>query len=399
MTPADRSRTPRVCLSLLLALRVPVSCGYFDPLHPRDTTPVDTSVSWERSIGGAGEDCATSVQALADGGFAFAGWTNSAGANGFDLWLVRLDSSGNTLWEKTYGGAGDQKGYSVIRTADGGFALAGSTATGGVETTDMYLVKVDAAGNETGSWTYGGSMEDRAQCVIEASDGGFVLAGSGYSAVQGNTDAYVVKTGPVPWSKTYGGSFEDIANCIRQTIDGGFVIAGSFGADNAEDTDAWLLKTDSAGNQAWSRTYGIEYPDSASRVELTPDGGYALTGNTRSWGVGDFDAWLIKASADGTEEWNRTYGGEAYDRTECILVPPGGGFLLAGMTRSVSNYCQAWLIRTDGSGSVQWNRTFGGNGDEWGYSVQPTADGGFLMAGSTTSGPGDINAYLVYFRP
>ncbi len=116
-------------------------------------------------------------------------------------------------------------------------------------------------------------------------------------------------------------------------------------------------------------------------------------------GAGDFDAWLIKVDGSGVQQWAQTYGGEAWDAATCVAGTPDGGFVLAGMTRSHGAWSQAWLIRTDSSGAPQWEKAFGGSGDEWGYSVKSTADGGFIMAGSTTDAPGGLDAYLVYYRP
>ncbi len=386
-----------------LALLSLCACGYFDPLNPPRPTTVDTSVSWEKSIGGDGEDCATSVLALSDGGFVFTGWTTSKGAGGRDLWLVRTDSTGSVLWDKTFGGTGDEKGWSLVRTADGGFLMAGSTVPlgGDAESTETYLVKVDASGEEIWTQTYNFPMEDRARCAIQTTDGGFAITGWIYVSDIQHSDAYVIKTdaaGDVTWSRTYGGSYEDLGNSIRQIPGGGFVVAGLSQAAPT-DENAWLLKLSSDGTQEWSRTYfGPDYPDYASCVVPTADGGYAVAGYTHSWGAGG-DAWLIRTRDDGTEQWNRIYGGEVYDFADCILAMADGGFLLSGMTRSHARFNQAWLLRTDASGVEQWERMFGGEGDERGASVQPTTDGGFIMAGSTTDAPGGLNAYLVYFKP
>ncbi len=283
-------RSPAVLPALCLAPILLAACGYFDPLHPPVQPPLDTSVSWQKSIGGAGVDCAMSVLQTADGGFALTGYTNSFGAGGYDLWFVRTDASGNLMWQKAYGGAGDEKGYCGIQTDDGGFVLAGSATSFGAGEEDMYLVKIDADGNEQWHRTFPGTQWAEARSVIQTSDDGFAIAGLAYSAAQDNTDGYVVKTDRqglvVQWSKVFGDIHEDRVHCIIPASDGGYAMAGLSEGTFLGDDNAWFLKTDADGNQIQSRMYGIEFLDSANWIAMAPDGGYAIAGYTRSWAPG-----------------------------------------------------------------------------------------------------------------
>ncbi|MCK5660487.1 MAG: hypothetical protein KAH86_03940, partial [Methanosarcinales archaeon] len=204
-------------------------------------------------------------------------------------------------------------------------------------------------------------------------------------------------SGNEQWSSTFGGADYDYAFSVQQTSDGGYIITGytvSYGAGNA---DIWLIKTDENGNERWSSTFGGSADDYASSVQQTSDGGYIITGHTVSYGAGVSDAWLIKSDKNGTEQWNSTFGGVSNDATESVQQTSDGGYILAGRTSSygVGNY-DAWLIKTDASGDEQWNNTFGGAIYDVVESVQQTSDGGYILAGRTDSyGAGGADVWLI----
>ncbi len=375
------------------------SCGYFDLLHPYDTGPVHESITWERTFGGSGDDVGYSVQQTKDGGFIIVGDTSSYGAGGVDIWLIKTDASGVLEWSKTFGGSGDDHGCCVVQTPDGGYVIAGFSASGGQSY--LYLVKTDETGDQKWATTFGSaSLDDRAE-VICTGDGGYAIVSS-TSSVATYPVVYLAKTdgdGVEKWHRTYDEGSQTLGRAIRQTADGGYIIAGEI-ANNSLDTDGYLLKTNGTGDKVWSVKYGIEYPDSATGVDLTQDGGYVLSGYTRSYGAGDFNAWLVRASSQGGLQWGNTFGDDAYDRADHVLTTPDGGFILVGMTRSYEGWDQAWLIKTDEAGALQWDKRFGGSGNEWGYCVALTSDSGYVMTGSTDPTRGGVrDVYLVYYRP
>ncbi len=270
------------------------------------TSGAAPSLSWSKTFGGENDDGAYSVIQTSDGGYALAGWTNSYGAGGGDFWLVKTDSSGNEEWNKTFGGENYDWAYSVIQTSNGGYAIAGFTASYGAGGDDFWLVKTDSSGNEEWNKTYGGSSLDRAYSVIQTSDGGYALAGSTYSYGVGARDLWLVKTdssGNEEWNKTYGGGGGDLANSVIQTSDEGYVLAGSTTSYGGWG-DLWLVKTDSSGNEEWNKNFGgsgyLE-SDSAHSVIQTSDGGYAIAGVTASYGAGGGDFWLMKTEILGPE--------------------------------------------------------------------------------------------------
>ncbi|MEW5759208.1 MAG: hypothetical protein AB1779_00405 [Candidatus Thermoplasmatota archaeon] len=273
---------------------------------------------------------------------------------------------------KTYGGSYSDMGYSVQQTTDGGYIIVGETSSYAAGAYDVWLIKTDSSGNMQWSRTYGG----------------------------GNGDVWLIKTdshGNMQWNRTYGGSYEDGGYSVQQTNDGGYVIAGytlSYGAGNG---DVWLIKTDSYGNIQWNRSYGGSYEDGGYSVQRTTDGGYIIVGETSSYGAGAYDLWLIKTDSHGNMQWSRTYGGGNGDLGYSVQQTNDGGYVIAGFTVSYgAGYADVWLIKTDSHGNMQWNRTYGGSGDDWGNSVQQTNDGGYIIAGYTMSyGAGFYDVWLI----
>ncbi len=257
-----------------------------------------------KTYGGAGSDFALALVQTIDGGYALAGRTYSFGAGGSDIWLVKTDGFGNHLWNKTYGGTGDDRTSSLIQTADGGYALVGTTYSFGAGSSDIWLVKTDSAGN-------------------------------------------------MVWNKTYGGTNEDWAYALIQAVDGGYTLIGETLSFGAGGSDVWLVRTDAFGNHLWNRTYGGTNVDGVFAFVQTTDGGYALAGHTNSFGAGSYDAWLVKTSADGSHEWNETYGGMDEDYA-CRLASTGyDGYVLAGSTKSFgAGSDDFWLFKTRGQEST-----------------------------------------------
>jgi hypothetical protein len=285
---------------------------------------------------------------------------------------VKTDANGNMQWNKTYGGTGYDYAQSVVKTGDGGYAIAGPTTSFGAGNDDFWLVKTDANGNMQWNKTYGGTGDDWAVSLIQTGDGGYALAGYTSSFGAGWYDFWLVKTnsaGTMQWNKTYGGTNADYGRSVVQTGDGGYALAGytySFGAGNADD---WLVKTDASGNQLWNTTYGGTSEDGAYWVVQTGDGGYALAGFTYSFGAGNRDAWLVKTESNGNMQWNKTYGGTADDEAWKLIQTGDGGYAPVGWTTSFgAGNRDAWLVKTDASGNIGGDES----GLAWIYSSANT---------------------------
>ena len=208
------------------------------------------NMQWSQTYGGIHAEYAQSVIQTGDSGYALAGWTTSSGDVFGDCYLVKTDSLGNMQWNKTYGGTAEDHAYSVVQTSDGGYALAGYTRSFGAGYYDAWLVKTDGSGNMQWNKTYGGYGQDVAYSVVQASDGGYALAGYTASFGAGSFDCYLVKTdgaGNMLWNQSYGGEDEDRAKDLVQTGDDGYALAAFTVSYGAGQADAWLIKTDADG--------------------------------------------------------------------------------------------------------------------------------------------------------
>jgi hypothetical protein len=357
------------------------------------------SQEWDKTYGGSGIETATSMIQTGDGGYSLAGITNSFGAGGQDAWLVKTDLTGKQQWNKTYGGTNDDYVSSIVQTNDGGYALAGYTYSYGAGNQDCWLIKTDSAGNQQWSKTYGGTMYDSAQSVIQSNDGGFIICGTTNSTGAGAQDLFLVRTdssGNQLWTKTFGGTRNDYGTSLVQAADGGYAVVGftlSFGAGGP---DAWLIKIDSIGKQIWSKTYGGTGDDSIYAVAQTNDGGYALAGYTQSYGAGSYDFWLTKTDSLGNSLWTKTYGGTADDYALSLVNLPNGGYAIGGYTESSgSGNGDFWLVRTNSDGNQLWNKTYGGTDYDFCFSLVNTIDGGYALAGYTYSWGSNGDFWLV----
>ena len=301
-------------------------------------------------------------------------------------------------WEMTYGGTGYDSSESVQQTLDGGYISAGLTSSYGAGTQDVYLVKTDASGTLMWEKTFGGVAGDQAWSVQQTSDGGFIIGGETFS-FGSNAQVYLIKTdagGSLLWEQNYGGIGYDLGFCVRQTIDGGFIITGETNSFGAGSKDAYLIKTDASGSMVWSKTYGGSGVEVAESVIQTSDGGYIITGWTTSYGAGLYDAFLIKTDSSGTQQWFKPYGGAEYEIGFSVRQTSDGGYVTVGETSSFGyGDNDVYLLKTDSAGNEQWYNTYGGTAQDWGFEVEQTADDGFIITGFTSSGSSGLDDVYV----
>jgi hypothetical protein len=356
-----------------------------------------TDTLWTRTYGGLNVDQANSIQNTTDGGFVVAGLTRPLGADYDDFYVVKINGQGDTLWTRTYGGTGDDKAYSIQQTTDSGYVVAGVTNSFGAGGYDFYVVKTNAQGDTLWTRTYGGTGDDEAYSIQRTWDSGFVVAGYSASYGAGDPDFYAVKInsqGDTLWTRTYGG---DKAYCVQPTADGGFVIAGNGGAWNA---NFYAVKTDAQGDTLWTRTYGEWYDylleGRAYSVQGTEDHGFVIAGPMQ---YGNRSFYVVKTDEQGDTLWTHTYT-EGHD-IHSILQTSDGGFVVAGYTWSIGagNY-DAYVRKLSGQGDQLWRRTYGTSGWECANSMQLTSDGGFVLAGWAFSyGAGLYDFYVVKTGP
>jgi hypothetical protein len=246
--------------------------------------------------------------------------------------------------------------------------------------------------------TFGGSYWDEGYSVQQTDDGGYIVVGF-TSDAGGWTDVYLIKTdvaGNEQWSETFGGSDYDYGYSVQQTDDGGYIVAGYTWSFGVAVNDVYLIKTDASGVEEWSQTFGGSGFDEGYSVQQTSDNGYIIVGYTWS-GAGLNDVYLIKTDASGVEEWSHTFGGSSNDYGYSVQQTSDGGYIIVGFTMSYGSGPEAvYLIKTDASGNQQWSQTFGGSSSDRGYSVQQNDLGGYIVAGYTWSfGAGDDDVYLI----
>ena len=356
-------------------------------------------VLWSQAYGGMESDEANAVLQCIDGGYIIAGQSYSFGAQG-DCYLVKTDGNGIVQWARTYGGYNNDWAYSVAQTSDRGYIFAGNTSSFGAGQWDAYLVKIDSLGNRQWTRTFGGAEWDWTRCLKQTPDNGFILAGGTRSFGAGGYDCYLVKTdslGNAQWTRTYGGGDDDEANFILLTSDGGYALTGRTASLGAGGTDMYFVKVDSIGNLQWARTYGGNGDEWALSACQTADGGYAIAGYTQSFGAGQTDAYLVKTNSRGVVQWTRAYGGQDNDYVYSMQHTVDGGYILAGNTWSFgAGQWDVFLVKTDSTGRRIWTRTVGGANWDWARSIQQTSDGGYIMAGGTRSyGNGYTDFYVV----
>ncbi|MFA6596487.1 MAG: hypothetical protein WCS69_02110 [Ignavibacteriaceae bacterium] len=311
---------------------------------------------WAKTFGGSCSDVGHSVQQSSDGGFIIAGSTSSFGAGNSDIYLIKTDVNGNKVWEKTFGGANEDWGSSVQQSSDGGYIITGSTRSFGAGQADVYLIKTDISGNKIWEKTFGGSRSESGNSVQQTPDGGFIIAG--YAVLDtGATDVYLIKTdlsGNKVWEKTFGGSTDDISYSIQQTSDNGFIVVGYTWSTGAGQDDIYLIKTDANGNLIWERAVGGSGADFGIYVRQTSDGGFIIAGGTMSYGAGQVDVYLVKIDASGNKIWEKVFGGRDRDEGHSVQQTSDGGYIITGYTKSFgAGYSDVYLIKTDSEGNVK----------------------------------------------
>jgi hypothetical protein len=326
-----------------------ISLIFFSGILSAQTSAPDTT--WTQMYSGGLYDWAWQVQQTTDGGYIMVGDTESAGAGSFDIGVIKTDENGITEWSKTYGGLYEDRGQSIQLTTDGGYIIAGTTASYGIGWYDIWLIKIDSEGNTI-------------------------------------------------WTKTFGGDSYDVGHCVKQTSDGGYILTGYTYSYGAGSSDLWLIKTDGNGNLEWDNTFGDTEPEHGYSVIQSGDE-YIVTGYTKSYGEGDYDVWLLKTDNEGNEIWNKTYGGTEDDRSFAIQHTSDNNFVVAGFTESfgAGNY-DMWLLKIDNAGDTLWTKTIGNDKLNRARSVVQTSDGGYILTGDTyIYEQGEYNYYLVKIDP
>lgn len=412
-------------------------CLVFALLVSQHTHSQALTKIWDKTLGGSNTESANSAVATSDGGYVIAGSSQSgisgdkseASKGETDYWIVKINSIGQKVWDKTFGGSNYDNVSSIITTSDGGFIVVGDSQSGisGDKTEankggrDYWIVKINSLGQKVWDKTIGGNNYDYPSTIISTSDGGFVIAGVSNSGIsgdkteanKGNTDFWIVKInglGQKVWDKTLGGSTYEYVNSIITSSDGGFIIAGSsesgISGDKTEankgSVDFWIVKLNSLGQKVWDKTIGGIGGDRASSVTTSSDGGFVVAGSSSSGISGDkteanrgiADFWIVKINSLGQKLWDKTIGGSLEDLPTSILSISDGGFVISGIsdsgisgdkTEASKGSYDYWMLKLNSSGQKMWDKTFGGSGADYNRSMISTNDGGYLLVGDSYS--------------
>ena len=279
-------------------------------------------------------------------------------------------------FERVYGSTGYDYGYSVAQMYDSGYAVVGTTTSFGSGSTDMYLLRTNSMGVAIGQKTFGGINIDQAYSVESTIDSGLVIAGYTNSLGFGGYDMYVIKTDKncdTLWTKTYGGTNWDFAYSIQQTADSGYVIAGGTYSSGNGSEEVFLVKTNSYGDTLWTKTYGGLNDEEARSVKQTSDGGYILTGYSKSFGDSNGDIYTIKTDSMGDTLWTYTYQGTLDDLSYDVLEDnTGAGYIISGETKSVALGFQGIIIRLNTSGTqISASTIYGSTANDGIHSIAP----------------------------
>lgn len=329
-------------------------------------------------------------------------------------------------WERAYGGTQDEQANSIIPTEDGGYIFTGFTEShngdvqsGNFQSQDFWVVKVDKDGSIEWEQTYGGTGNDFAHQIVQSPDNNFLVGGYTTSndgdiksSNNGKVDFWLIKIdekGKLIWEKTYGGTHDDHLNTIEIASDNGYILGGSTDSNDGDIQsgakgykDYWVVKIDSIGNIEWEQTYGRNFHDNLRSICVIPEEGYFLAGTKkRNVGVAkyDDDIWILKIDLDGNIEWERTYGGDGYDRAYQIKSLTNKEYVIGGHTLSNDGDVQSgnqgsydiWIIKIDENGKLLWEKTFGGTKEEnLLFSMDINDNNEILVGGSSTSNDGDI---------
>ena len=396
------------------------------------------SIEFQKTYGGSDQDVVTSVVQNSDGSYFMSGSSRSNDGlitghhNEFDYWMMKANNTGIFQWQHSYGGSLWDLEQAGIKTADGGYIVAGYSYSGDGDITDhryitgyfdFWVVKVNGLGNLEWKYSYGGTHYDAAHSIIQTADGGYIVAGestsfdvdvTGHHGGNVPNDVWVLKlssTGIKQWDRALGGSSEEYGNSIIQTTDGGYLVGGkaqSIDGDLSGNTihggfDYWLVKLDNSGAIQWQKNYGGSSDEEIKSMVQSADGGYVIAGISLSadgdvtvnHGLQDF--WIIKTDNNGNLQWQKSLGGSNDDIVGTIIQDYDGGYIISGNTFSNNGDVSGnhggsdgWITKLNNAGSLVWQKTLGGTSGDYAPGIARTSDGGYVIGAFSVSTDGDL---------
>ncbi|MBS7252483.1 T9SS type A sorting domain-containing protein [Flavobacterium branchiicola] len=399
-----------------------------------------TSLQWQKSIGAQLEDVGSKILKTKDGGYIVLAYSSSTDGNmadnhgSYDIVVIKLNSAKTIEWQKSYGGSKLESGRSIIETKDGGYIIVGESYSadgdvsghhGTTDYTDLWLLKIASDGQLEWQKSLGGSATDAGVGIVAVTDG-YVIGGtvgsndgdvksSKYPPGSGNIDFWVVKvsiSGNLIWEKSYGGKNGEECNSIAPTSDGGFILSGNTTSSDGDvtgyhdDFDYWVVKLNSLGEMEWQKTLGGKKFDNAVSAIQDSEGNYIVTGYTGS-SDGDItnakdggDAWVVKLNSNGNIVWQKSLGGLGGDYLYSVVQTLDGGYVLAGDTSSNDGDATGhhgtefnfdfWIIKLSNNGNVEWSKSLGGSNHDTASGIIETGNENYTVIGYSESNDGDL---------
>lgn len=312
-------------------------------------------LQWTKTYGGIRPEYSFGIlQATDSSGYFIIGYSQSFGGGDYDTWLLKIDQQGDTLWTKRYGSWGNDQGKEIIPTSDGNYMITGVTNSAPNTNYQAYLLKIDPSGNILWNRYYGGINYEIGNSVKQTADGGYIMLGITYSYGM-NGDAYLVRTNPTGdtlWTKTFGGNYLDEGIFITVNSDNSFTFCVRDSSTAGKNVDVQIIKTDENGTIIWDKHYGGTEKDTDKMIQPTSDGGYIVAAITRSFGLPLPDMWILKLDAAGDTLWTRRYGGTDNEHCYSIREVPDGGFIAVGKSESFSQQDGIMFLKLNSLGQL-----------------------------------------------
>lgn len=399
------------------------------------TSAQSPAIQWQNSFGGSSADLGYGIKQTSDGGYIFVSNTQSTDGDitghhgGFDIWVVKISSSGLLEWQKALGGSGSDSSQTIEITSDGGYIVAGYTDSDDGDINEehdnlcSWIIKLSTVGEIEWQKIYVGNGFNQVHTIQQTLDGGYIVAGYDYT-ISGNPDGtqnhggkdYLViklsSLGDIEWQKLLGGTQDDYGYSVRQTSDGGYVVSGESVSSDGDVTenyggsDYWIVKLSNFGDIEWQKSLGGSNSENPTSIYQTTDGGYIITGRTQS-SDGDItgfhgvvDAWIVKLNSTGTLVWQKTLGGSSADTILDVKQISEGGYIVVGSTYSFDGDVSGnhgggdcWAVRLSSTGNIIWQKCLGGTFGDFGARISLTNDGGYIISGNSFSIDGDRTNY------
>jgi len=358
---------------------------------------------WQKIYGGKGDDIAYGIVALENGDSAIVGSCRSFGAKRTDMCVTRMNANGEMKWRLWIGGKRNDFGKAITRAADGNLLLLGESKSFSKEYDyDLYVAKVSLDGKLLWTKTIGGNRDEHAGGIAGTDDGGAILVGDSESFKNGYKDIYIVKIdkmGKVLSEKAAGGELDEKATAITRTRDGNFVLVGSREINRSGDPDFFAMKVDQNAKAIWNKSFGGDDEDVLNDVCPTLDGGVVATGSTRSYGSKQTDLSVLKLDKNGKLVWLKLYGFKYYEYGNAVALTQDGGYMVAGGTSTLGEGDHSpYFLALDSKGSLIWSHVFGGKSRDIMHDIDRMSDGSLIAVGQSNSFSRSYDFYIIKLR-